>query len=573
MNQEERRAIEDEVIALLAKRAIEHASGPGFRSRLFTIPKKTGDLRPVLNLRPLNRFVQSDSFKMETIQMVCTMITKHDYLTSIDLKDAFLHILISPAFRKYLQFEWKGQIFQFRTLPFGLSLSPLVFTKVLRPVLRWARRKGIRISAYLDDLLIMARTKELSMLHTQQVMEKLTSLGFLVNKDKSSLSPTKTLDHLGFTINTGDMTLSVPKSKLRDLRREATKMLNRGTTTLKDLSSFVGKAMATTSAVFPARLMTRNLLALKNSALRRPSASWTDRVTLDTGSKDNLEWWISHLKEWNGTSWVQTPTELDVYTDSSDNGWGIVINNKTWAGTWTPSTRNHHINWKELQVVYFAVTLPQVQGRMVNLVIDNTTTIAYVNRFGGTRSPQLMEVADRIWKHCLATGTRLRTTYVPSAFNPADAPSRQVHEQLEWRIHPEFFRHINNIWGPHHVDLFASPANNQLPLFMTWKPHPQAIGQDALRHQWSPLGNLYLCPPWNMIPRVLQKLQQERLDATLIAPFWPSAIWFPQVRAMALCQPIPVPRPCVLPSPGSAANILDKNPHWALTAWRISGRK
>ncbi|KAG0041285.1 hypothetical protein BGZ90_009955, partial [Linnemannia elongata] len=47
-------AIEKEVIALLHKKAIEEASSPGFTSRLFTIPKSTGDLRPVLNLRPLN---------------------------------------------------------------------------------------------------------------------------------------------------------------------------------------------------------------------------------------------------------------------------------------------------------------------------------------------------------------------------------------------------------------------------------------------------------------------------------------------------------------------------------------
>ncbi|KAF9554419.1 hypothetical protein EC968_009647, partial [Mortierella alpina] len=66
VSKEEEQAIEREILALLAKRAIEHASGPGFRSRLFTIPKKTGDLRPVLNLKPLNRFVEPESFKMET---------------------------------------------------------------------------------------------------------------------------------------------------------------------------------------------------------------------------------------------------------------------------------------------------------------------------------------------------------------------------------------------------------------------------------------------------------------------------------------------------------------------------
>jgi hypothetical protein len=138
-------------------------------------------------------------------------------------------------------------------------------------------------------------------------------------------------------------------------------------------------------------------------------------------------------------------------------------------------------------------------------MIDNTTTIAYVNQFGGTRSPALMELAERIWRHCLATGTCLRTTYVPSPFNPADAPSRQMQDQLEWSIHPEFFQELDRLWGPHQVDLFATATNTQTDRFFSWRPDQQAIGTDALQHSWSDLGNLYICPPWNIIPRVLAR--------------------------------------------------------------------
>ena len=62
---EERKAIDAEVRILLQKKAIEECSGKGFYSRIFTIPKKTGDLRPVLNLRPLNQFLTAPKFKME----------------------------------------------------------------------------------------------------------------------------------------------------------------------------------------------------------------------------------------------------------------------------------------------------------------------------------------------------------------------------------------------------------------------------------------------------------------------------------------------------------------------------
>ena len=145
----ERSVIELEVKALLQKRAIHESYTAGHHSHLFCIPKKTGDLRPVLNLKPLNKFLPKIHFKMETLKSICHSLKPNDFLTSLDLRDAFLHVPIHPQSQKYLQFVWRGKKFQFQTLPFGLSLSPLVFTKILKPLLTWAQKKGIRVVAYL----------------------------------------------------------------------------------------------------------------------------------------------------------------------------------------------------------------------------------------------------------------------------------------------------------------------------------------------------------------------------------------------------------------------------------------
>jgi hypothetical protein len=133
---------------------------------------------------------------MEALKTTCQIINRRDYLTSIDLSDAFLHILVHESSRKYLQFEWDRHLFQFKILSFGLSLSPLVFTKVLRPVLKWARRKGIRLAAYLDDILIVAKDIQTSQRHTQIVLNKLQEVGFLVKASKSSLT--------GYPLNIND---------------------------------------------------------------------------------------------------------------------------------------------------------------------------------------------------------------------------------------------------------------------------------------------------------------------------------------------------------------------------------
>jgi len=62
---------------LLRKEAIEevtHKSSLGFYSHLFLVPKKNGQLRPVINLRPLNEHLEVPSFKMETVASVSAAI-------------------------------------------------------------------------------------------------------------------------------------------------------------------------------------------------------------------------------------------------------------------------------------------------------------------------------------------------------------------------------------------------------------------------------------------------------------------------------------------------------------------
>ena len=55
-------------------------------------------------------------------------------MTSIDLRDAYYSIPVSPTYRKYLKFIWRDQLYQFTCLPMGLSSSPRIFTKIMKPV-------------------------------------------------------------------------------------------------------------------------------------------------------------------------------------------------------------------------------------------------------------------------------------------------------------------------------------------------------------------------------------------------------------------------------------------------------
>ncbi len=150
-----------EVAVLLAKDAIEPVPPAemksGFYSPYFIVPKKGGGLRPILDLRVLNRALHKLPFRMLTQRRIFQCVRPLDWFAAIDLKDAYFHVSILPRHRPFLRFAFEGRAYQYKALPFGLSLSPRVFTKVVEAALVPLREAGIRILNYLDDWLILAQ--------------------------------------------------------------------------------------------------------------------------------------------------------------------------------------------------------------------------------------------------------------------------------------------------------------------------------------------------------------------------------------------------------------------------------
>lgn len=71
---------------MLDQKAIEKVDVPmlAFSTTFFLVPKKDG-IRPVVNLKKLNKFIHTPSFRMHTPQLVLKMIYKDNWLASLDL--------------------------------------------------------------------------------------------------------------------------------------------------------------------------------------------------------------------------------------------------------------------------------------------------------------------------------------------------------------------------------------------------------------------------------------------------------------------------------------------------------
>ncbi len=123
---------------------------------LLPRPQKDGGLRPILDLRLLNRALVKRSFRMITSKQILLQICPGDWFMSLDLKDAYFHMQVAPHHRRFLRFAFEGVVYQFKVLPFGLSLAPRTFTRCIDAALSPLRQMGIRILNYLDDWLILA---------------------------------------------------------------------------------------------------------------------------------------------------------------------------------------------------------------------------------------------------------------------------------------------------------------------------------------------------------------------------------------------------------------------------------
>ena len=100
-----------------------------------------GGFRPIVNLKPLNRFVKYEHFKMENLETVRFLVRKGDWFVKLDLKDAYLTVPIQNSQKKYLRFKWNGRIFQFKCMAFGLVPAPRIFTKLLKVFVAFLRKE------------------------------------------------------------------------------------------------------------------------------------------------------------------------------------------------------------------------------------------------------------------------------------------------------------------------------------------------------------------------------------------------------------------------------------------------
>ena len=536
-------ALREEIQALLAKGAIQRVnleeSPAGFYSKYFLTKKKTGEMRPILDLRGLNRYLKKFRFKMLTTSTLLSRVRRGTWFTSVDLKDAFFHISIYPPHRKFLRFSLDGEVYQYTVLPFGMSLSPRVFTKCTQAAVAPLRAQGVRLDTYLDDWLISADSRQEASRQTETVVSHLTSLGFILNYKKSSLVPSQQTTFLGVMLDSTTLMARLTPERIQKFL-SCVAAFRPGTHVPYKACMQVAGFMA--SAIHLVRLGRYYMRPFQRwmIALRIPSSQGSRMVYVTTACARTLQPWRRAALLSQGVRVGMVSSLKVITTDASLTGWGAVHEGMSAKGTWSPAFRTKHINYLELMAVLLALKRfePFVKDCHVLVRTDNTATKYYINKQGGLASLELDALARELALWCDSRLKSIRASHLAGLQNNgADLLSRGRYYYDDWSLHPGVAEQIFNRYGRPQVDLFASEENAKCSRFFSIRG-TAPLGLEALAHAW-PRELLYAFPPFRLIPQVLDRVRRLGLSVLLVAPGW--GTWRSEIAPLLYNHPWRLP--------------------------------
>lgn len=224
------------------------------------------------------------------------------------------------------------------------------------------------------------------------------------------------------------------------------------------------------------------------------------------------------------------------FSDACLTGWGAFCEGEGAHGEWSQAKKFFHINHLELKAALLSLKLftKNLTSAEILLRVDNTTTVAYINKLGGTRSEGLHKLARELWDWCENKDLWVHASYIASEDNvEADSFSRLANHDTEWQLADYAYKKVTSILGTPVIDLFASRNNKKCNYYCSWDRDSQAFAIDAFTIDWSPWF-FYAFPPFAIISKVIQKIKTDGAVGIFVVPLWPSQNWFPAFKNMLI---------------------------------------
>ena len=273
-----------------------------------------------------------------------------------------------------------------------------------------ALHKVIRNHQYLDDWLVRARSHQVCLKHTQELVEICQKLCWVVNLEKSELDPKQVFDFEGhqFDLSCGRV-LPTP-DRWQALQQIVLELLSRLTCLVWQFMSLIGLPTVTEKQVHLGRLHMRPIQwHLKNNW--RVPESLEKVIPIPKSLRPHLKWWLEEDNVLQGQPLHSLRHTMQIFTDASKERWSTHLNKHTARGNWSLPESKLHISYLELKAIFLALKKFLCSDNIV-LVATDTTVVSYINKEGGIKSGSLSALLWRILTWC----SRKQVTLKPDTF-------------------------------------------------------------------------------------------------------------------------------------------------------------
>lgn len=425
---------------------------------LGAVSKPDGGIRPITDCsRPEGISVNSNvdslplSFQYKSIDDVVDILAKDDYLSVVDIKNAYRSVSINPEHVKYQGIKWcvdgQDMYLSDHRLCFGLRCGPYYFNMISNFVYdKLKEMYGIRLVNYLDDYITLSQTYDGCVDSQNKIIQLLRYLGFQISWHKVT-SPAKVTKYLGIEIDSELLELRLPMCKVEKMLELVKRFQRKKVVSKKDIQRLTGLLAHCATVVKGGRTFCRRLYDLEKEANRKNSKV----VGLTPEAAEDLVWWEKFATMFNGKSTIKKNVfPLYPTSDASMLGFAAYLGTDWFTGVWLnpsyPESNCSHfvtapdlsdsdlknINVLELYPVLVGIDRwkETLKGHEVVVQIDNLQ-VYYMIRTGRSCNTTCMRWIRQLFWICFKNDIELSTVYIPSKDNViADTLSRVGYKNV-----------------------------------------------------------------------------------------------------------------------------------------------
>ncbi|QRV84972.1 hypothetical protein RhiJN_12988 [Ceratobasidium sp. AG-Ba] len=389
----------------------------------------------------LNSEIDSDNFTCEwgffdTVMDIVASAPVGAQAATFDVDAAYRRMPVFPEDQNHIVVSWEGKLYIDHCVPFGAASSNGIFGRCGDAIARIFTLRGMGpVVKWVDDFLFFRFPHESSSAPPYSE-DDIYAIAVLLGWPWK-LSKTRPFAnifiYLGFEWDIERRTVRITLEKRTKYIQRIKSWLDCTKVSLESTEKLVGTLVHCTQVSRDGRPHLAGLLSFLAS-FHRFLKNPFHLLSPSRRARSDVAWWLNHLSESPCSRQIRFPFPthpIPCYMDASTSfGIGIIVEGHVAAWKLAPDWRTpgRDIGWAEMVAVELALTSLTSRGIHSRSVIfrSDNLGVVYAVQAGRSRNNEQNVVLMRILSLADKFDIDIAISYIPSAENPADKPSRGI---------------------------------------------------------------------------------------------------------------------------------------------------